>query len=44
MKDEQKIAEMIIKELRDEGLSFSDILRVVRAIEFKFKILMRVKR
>lgn len=44
MKDEQKIAERIIKELRSEGLTFGDILRVVRAMEFKFKDLMRVKR
>ncbi|MDD4438328.1 MAG: hypothetical protein PHS04_09870 [Tissierellia bacterium] len=44
MTNEQKIAERIIKELRDEGLTFGDILRVVRAIEFRFKDLMRVKR
>ena len=42
MKNEDEYADKLVRQMREEGLTFGDMLKVVRAIDRKFKKLIRL--
>lgn len=43
MKNEDEYADKLVRLMREEGLTFGDMQKVVRALERKFKKLIKIK-
>ena len=44
MKNEDEYADKLVRLMREDGLTFGDMLKVVLAIDRKFKKLIKVKK